>query len=124
MNSILVLAAALTVDFATAVGPVRPEIHSSGFGPTICSQTAQDLKDVKSMGFKYARTHDWALINPNQRVCDYFHIFPLMHLDVKDPKNYHFGPTDYPEHPPCELYLDIPGASAKTSSRNKEGTNP
>ena len=56
MNSILVLAAALTVDFATAVGPVRPEIHSSGFGPTICSQTAQDLKDVKSMGFKYART--------------------------------------------------------------------
>ena len=50
---------------------------------------------MKSMGFKYARTHDWALVNPNQRVCDYFHIFPLMHLDAKDPKNYHFGPTDY-----------------------------
>jgi len=95
MNSILVLAAALTADFATAVGPVRPEIHSSGFGPTICSQTAQDLEDVKSMGFEYARTHDWALVNSNQRVCDYFHIFPLMHLDAKDPKNYHFGPTDY-----------------------------
>jgi len=50
---------------------------------------------VKSMGFAYARTHDWALINPNERVCDYFHIFPLMHLDAKDPKNYVFGPTDY-----------------------------
>ena len=91
----LVLAAALTADFSRDVGPVRPEIHSSGFGPTICSLTPQALDDIKSMGFLYARTHDWALINPNQRVCDYFHIFPLMHLDAKDPKNYHFGPTDY-----------------------------
>ena len=90
-----ILLAALAVDFTTASGNIRPELHSSGFGPTICSQTAQDLSDVKSMGFKYARTHDWALINPNERVCDYFHIFPLMHLDAKDPKNYWFGPTDY-----------------------------
>ena len=87
--------AAVAVDFAAETGKVRPELHSSGFGPTICSQTAQDLADVKSMGFKYARTHDWALVNSNQRVCDYFHIFPLMHLDAKDPKNYVFGPTDY-----------------------------
>ena len=28
----------------------------------------------------------------------------------------------YPEHPPCELYLDIPGEPGKTSRRNKEGT--
>ena len=28
----------------------------------------------------------------------------------------------YPQHPPCELYLDIPGAPAKTSRRNKKGT--
>ena len=87
--------AELSADFSSEIGPVRPEIHSSGFGPTICSQTAQDLEDVKSMGFMFARTHDWALVNANQRVCDYFHIFPLMHLDAKDPKNYHFGPTDY-----------------------------
>ena len=90
-----ILLAALAVNFGSEMGPIRPELHSSGFGPTICSQTAQDLADVKSMGFKYARTHDWALINPNQRVCDYFHIFPLMHLDATDPKNYVFGPTDY-----------------------------
>ena len=94
ISSILILAA-VTADFSVDIGSVRPEIHSSGFGPTICSQTAQDLADVKSMGFKAARTHDWALINSNQRVCDYFHIFPLMHLDAKDPKNYVFGPTDY-----------------------------
>ena len=90
-----ILLAALAVDFTAATGSIRPALHSSGFGPTICSQTAQDLADVKAMGFAYARTHDWALINPNERVCDYFHIFPLMHLDAKDPKNYWFGPTDY-----------------------------
>ncbi|MBQ3342888.1 MAG: hypothetical protein IJG84_13385 [Kiritimatiellae bacterium] len=95
MNIMLVLAAALTADFGQDVCKMRPEIHSSGFGPTICSLTQQALDDVKAMGYKYAHTHDWALTNPNQRVCDYFHIFPLMHLDAKDPKNYHFGPTDY-----------------------------
>ena len=87
--------AALAVDFTTAIGNIRPALHSSGFGPTICSQTAQDLEDVKAMGFMAARTHDWGLINPNERVCDYFHVFPLMHLDAKDPVNYYFGPTDY-----------------------------
>ena len=83
------------VDFSSVVGRIRPALHSSGFGPTICSQTAKDLADVKSMGFHAARTHDWALCNPNDRVCDVHHIFPLMHLDAKDPKNYVFGPTDY-----------------------------
>ena len=95
MATTLILAAALAVDFGAETGKIRPELHSSGFGPTICSQTVQDLEDVKAMGFAYARTHDWARINPNQRVCDYFHIFPLMHLDARDPKNYVFGPTDY-----------------------------
>ena len=84
-----------TADFTKDVGPVRPELHSSGFGPTICSQTAQDLADVKAMGFKAARTHDWALVNSNERCCDWHHIFPLPHLDAKDPKNYVFKPTDY-----------------------------
>ena len=95
MTTTILLLAALAADFGAETGKIRPELHSSGFGPTICSQTAQDLADVKSMGFAFARTHDWALINPNQRVCDYFHIFPLMRLDAKDPENYVFGPTDY-----------------------------
>ena len=95
MNTMILLAAAVAADFGHETGKMRPELHSSGFGPTICSLTQQALDDVKSMGLKAARTHDWALTNPNQRVCDYFHIFPLMHLDAKDPKNYVFGPTDY-----------------------------
>ena len=90
-----VAAGGLSADFGTVTGKIRPELHSSGFGPTICSQTAQDLEDVKAMGFKYARTHDWALVNPNQRVCDWHHIFPLEGLDATKPENYVFGPTDY-----------------------------
>ena len=95
MAMTLILAATLAVDFGTETGKIRPALHSSGFGPTICSQTAQDLADVKAMGFAYARTHDWALINPNQRVCDWHHIFPLKELDATKPENYVFGPTDY-----------------------------
>lgn len=89
------LATVLSVDFTADVGKMRPELHSSGFGAKIegCSQAVID--EIKSMGFKYARTHDWALINPNQHVCDYHQIFPLMHLDAKDPRNYVFAPTDY-----------------------------
>ena len=87
--------AGLEADFGTETGRIRPELHSSGFGPTICSQTAEDLADVKSMGFALARTHDWALVNPNQRVCDWHHMFPLAQLDATKPENYVFGPTDY-----------------------------
>ena len=95
MLTTLIFATALAVDFGTETGKIRPELHSSGFGPTICSQTQQDLDDVRAMGFAYARTHDWALINPNERVCDWHHIFPLKDLDATKPENYVFGPTDY-----------------------------
>ena len=91
----LLLAAAVTVNFSSEIGKIRPELHSSGFGPQICSCPPENIDAIKSMGFKASRTHDWALINPNERVCDYFHIFPLMNLDAKDPANYVFGPTDY-----------------------------
>ena len=95
ISGMIMIAAALTVNFDREIGKIRPELHSSGFGPQICSCPQENIDAIKSMGFKASRTHDWALINPNQRVCDYFHIFPLMHLDAKDPKNYVFGPTDY-----------------------------
>lgn len=95
----------LNADFGREDGKIRPALHSSGFDPTICSQTERDLVDVKAMGFTFARTHDWALINPNERVCDYFHIFPLMHLAATDPKNYVFGPTD--EHSGLKVHFNL-----------------
>ena len=85
----------VAADFDKAIGKVRRELHSSGFGPQICSCPPQAIADIRSMGFKSSRTHDWALINPGQRVCDYYHIFPLMNKDATDPENYVFGPTDY-----------------------------
>ncbi len=89
------LSAGVSADFSAETGRIRPELHSSGFGPQICSCGPQQIADISSMGFKASRTHDWALLNSAERVCDYYHIFPLMHLDAKDPKNYVFGPTDY-----------------------------
>ena len=84
-----------TVDFTKAEGRIRPLLHSSGFGPMICSCPQETIDLLRSMNLTAARTHDWALINPNERVCDYFHLFPLMQLDATNPGNYHFGPTDY-----------------------------
>ena len=96
MNVIaIVLAATATVNFGVETGKIRPELHSAGFGPQICSCPPAVVEEIRSMGFKASRTHDWALLNPNQRVCDWHHIFPLTHLDAKDPANYVFGPTDY-----------------------------
>ena len=83
------------VDLTRNAGKIRPLLHSSGFGPLICSCPKSSLDAIRSMNFAAARTHDWALINPNERVCDYFHVFPLMRLDAAKAENYHFGPTDY-----------------------------
>ncbi len=94
-TAICFLAAVFTVDFDTDIGRIRPELHSSGFGAKIEGCSPAVVEDVKSMGFNSARTHDWALVNSNQHVADYHQMFPLMHLDAKDPANYVFAPTDY-----------------------------
>ena len=83
------------VDFTKTAGKVRPRLHASGFGPKICSFADETKALIKSMNLTAARTHDWALINANERVCDYFHVFPLMNLDATKPEHYHFAPTDY-----------------------------
>ena len=87
---------ALTVDFRKDEGPVRPELHSSGWGPRSCPRSiVNDDADVKAMNLRFARTHDWALVNKGQRVVDWQYVFPLPQLDAKDPANYVFAPTDY-----------------------------
>ena len=86
--------AALSADFTVETGPVRPELHSSGYAPKIASN-GNITKEIKELNFDYTRTHDLALINPGQRVVDNHFIFPLSNLDAKDPKNYYFKATDY-----------------------------
>ena len=58
MVTSLLHAAALTVNFDEATGALRPKLHSSGFGPQICSCPQESIDMIKSMGFKSARTHD------------------------------------------------------------------
>ena len=84
------------VDFTKKAGKIRPELHSSGWTPR-SSPRAIDNDDarVASLNMKYARTHDWALVNSGQRVIDYQYIFPLFGKDVTDPSNYYFDATDH-----------------------------
>ena len=91
-------AADVDVDFAKITGKINPKLHSSGWGPRIYPRAIEnDDAKISALGMYASRTHDWALINPGQRLCDTHHIFPvdLDHLDPKDPRNYFFGPTDY-----------------------------
>lgn len=87
-------AATLSADFSKETGPVNRALHSSGFAPRVTSQGAT-LKEIKELNFDYTRTHDLALISAGQRIVDTQYIFPLMHLDPKDPRNYYFDATDY-----------------------------
>jgi hypothetical protein len=89
-----VFAGELSADFSNETGRVRRALHSSGFAPKVTSAgniTAQ----IKELNFEYTRTHDLALINAGQRIVDTHFIFPLMHLDPKDPHNYYFDATDH-----------------------------
>ena len=60
--AILALTAAATVNFDSDIGRIRPELHSSGFGPQICSCPQESIDAIKSMGFKASRTHDFERI--------------------------------------------------------------
>ena len=86
----------IAVDFTKETGKLNPALHSSGWTPRAYPRSISDDDEaVRSMNLTYARTHDWALFNPGQRVVDYQYIFPLMNKDPKDPSNYCFGPTDH-----------------------------
>ena len=82
------------VDFAVKAGTIRRALHSSGWGGQLVGANSPRYTQLKPLNLKAARTHDWALTNPGQRVCDLHFIFPLLHADTQDTRNYFFGPTD------------------------------
>lgn len=82
-------------DFSTVSGKFNKALHSTNTAPNLSNRGIRDITEIfKSMNFEYSRTHDWALWNNGQRVVDTHFVFPLMHLDPADPKNYYFDPTD------------------------------
>lgn len=86
------------VDFSDVIGKLNPAQHSSNSCPPLYGRgfAQNDVIDeyFKKMNFHSSRTHDWALWNSGQRMVDTHFVFPLMHLDPTDEKNYMFGPTD------------------------------
>ena len=89
------LAPKIEIDFTRPTGPINKWLHCAGY----CSRSyprglENDDADLKPLHLTAARTHDWALVNSGQRLVDTQYIFPLLHLDPSDPKNYIFEPTD------------------------------
>lgn len=88
------LSGAVGVDFSIDAGPLRRELHSAGLGGQLTGPESAKIDELKPLNLWAARTHDWALTNPGQRILDTHFIFPLLHTDTEDPRNYFFGPTD------------------------------
>ncbi|MBR4518985.1 MAG: hypothetical protein IKO65_08300 [Victivallales bacterium] len=85
----------ITVDYSTHKGLIRKELYGSGLHIFVSDRNISDFSDVfKTLRFPAVRNHDWSLNNPNQRLIDIHHIFPLMHLDPADERNYYFAPSD------------------------------
>lgn len=84
-----------TVDFNAEFGTIRKSLHGSNSVPPIGNRNIHDFGPrYRDMRFTASRTHDWALIDPGQRIIDTHFIFPLMKLDPADPTNYYFDATD------------------------------
>ena len=82
-------------DFRQTVGAFNLRLHSSNSAPNLASRGIGDFTPMfKKMKFHSARTHDWALWNPGQRIIDTHFVFPLIHLDPAVPTNYYFDATD------------------------------
>lgn len=94
LASSAVFAADMAADFSKEIGPIRRALHSSGYAPKV-TNPGNLTGQIKELNFEYTRTHDLALINAGQRLVDTHFIFPLPHLDARDPKNYYFKPTDH-----------------------------
>lgn len=84
-----------TADFSKITGKINPWLHCAGFNPYFHNRNLRNNDDmIKDLNLRALRTHDWALVNPGQRIIDTHFIFPLMKLDPKDPASYYFDATD------------------------------
>ena len=90
-----VRAAEVSVDFGEKYGKVNPMIHCASWCSRFAnSNCAKDGEELRKLNLQAYRTHDAPLVHEGQRIIDTHFIFPLMHLDPKDPRNYCFEPTD------------------------------
>ena len=85
-----------TADFTQRTGKLNKWLHCSSWAPRSYPRgLVKDDDLLKPLRLTAFRTHDAPLVNSGQRIIDTQYMFPLMHLDAKDPKNYLFEPTDH-----------------------------
>ncbi len=83
-------------DFTTSPGKVKPFLHCASWVTRSYPRgIINDDDKIRPLHLTAFRTHDAPLVNNGQRIVDTHLMFPLMHLDAKDPKNYVFEPTDH-----------------------------
>ena len=83
------------VDFDRPNGTIRA-INGGNLGPDFhCGRLRGDgVTEFRQLKVPSTRLHDVPLATRGQRVVDTHFIFPLQHLDPKDPRNYYFKATD------------------------------
>lgn len=119
----------VSVDFAAQRGEVNPRLHSSHFCPRYAASSANVEKDVAALSklnLAAWRSHDAPLVAGGQRVVDTHFIFPLLHLDPKDPKNYFFKATDNllaPVQEACKMKVFYRLGTSIEHTSNKNATN-
>jgi len=86
--------ATVEVDFTERRGEIRPGLHSAAWRVPLTYGKETDFQMMRDLHLHAWRTHDAPADEESQRVVDTHFIFPLMHLDPKDPKNYFFKTTD------------------------------
>ncbi len=85
----------ISVDFSQSAGKIKKELYCSGLHTFVNNRSITDFDPIfRTLRFPIVRNHDWALNDANQRLIDIHHIFPLMHLDANDERNYVFAPSD------------------------------
>ena len=87
---------AVTVDFATDRGPVKP-LNATNNGPVKCGtyHALTNFESYRAARIPYARTHDSALGEAwGPHAVDVAAIFPCFAADPDDPASYDFAVTD------------------------------
>jgi len=83
----------LTVNTAKHLGKIKA-LNGGNLAPAL-NNDGSDISDYfKELRMPYTRLHDAPLECRGWRVVDFNMIFPFIHLDADDPRNYYFAQTD------------------------------
>ena len=87
--------ATIVVDLNRDSGAIKP-LNGGNMAPPISNENAgRNIRQYfKELKLPITRLHDAPLDNPGLSLVDIAMIFPLMHADADDPRNYNFRATD------------------------------